>query len=82
MSWGETARNVRGDDAADRHHGLMRIPMLRCDACGRFVGLVDLEHGRATRRLVTPDSLCSVEEFETLCPDHAVASVRVAETLV
>jgi hypothetical protein len=37
---------------------------MRCDVCGRFVGM------SGSRRLVTPDSDRSSEEFETLCPMH------------
>jgi hypothetical protein len=37
---------------------------MRCDACGRFVGM------NGSRRLVTPDSDRSSEEYETLCPAH------------
>jgi hypothetical protein len=37
---------------------------MRCDACGRFVGM------KGSRRLVTPDSDRSSEEYETLCPAH------------
>ena len=43
---------------------------LRCDVCGKFVSYEDLEEGRAIHHLITPDSLCSTEEFETLCRDH------------
>lgn len=43
---------------------------LRCDVCGKFVGNVDLHMGRAVRRLLTPDSDRSYEEWETLCQKH------------
>lgn len=36
---------------------------LRCDICGRFAD------EKGTRRLVTPDSDYSAEEYETLCND-------------
>ena len=35
---------------------------MRCDVCGRFVGM------NGSRRLITPDSDRSSEEYETLCP--------------
>jgi hypothetical protein len=43
---------------------------LRCDHCGRFIALEDFASG-ATRRMVTPDSDRSREEYETLCKRHA-----------
>lgn len=42
----------------------------RCDVCGRFIPMVDFEEG-AVRRLLTPDSHRSSEEYETLCKEHA-----------
>ena len=41
----------------------------RCDVCGRFIPLDDFPD-KATRRLVTPDSDRSSEEWETLCKEH------------
>ena len=43
---------------------------LRCDTCGQFIALTDFEHG-ATRRLVTPDSHFTREEYATECVKHA-----------
>ena len=43
---------------------LVRNEHMRCDVCGRFVGM------SGSRRLVTPDSGRSSEEYETLCPVH------------
>lgn len=48
----------------------------RCDVCGRFIPFDDFPGGispgpRAVRRLVTPDSDRSGEEWETLCVEHA-----------
>lgn len=37
----------------------------RCDVCGKFVSPNNFIHGKATRRLITPDSELSREEFET-----------------
>jgi hypothetical protein len=39
----------------------------RCDACGRFLSEEHLARGLASRRLLTPDSDYSREEYETLC---------------
>lgn len=47
----------------------------RCDACGRFIALADFDTG-AVRRLVTPDSHVSREEYETLCAEHAAREVK------
>jgi len=52
----------------------MTTDAMRCDVCGRFVSIEDLASGRARRRLVTPDSHFSCEEYETLCRDHATAA--------
>jgi hypothetical protein len=38
----------------------------RCDACGKFIALDDFDKG-AVRKLVTPDSFETAEEWETLC---------------
>jgi hypothetical protein len=43
----------------------------RCDVCGRFVSLDDLAERRATRRLVTPLSDFTREEYETICERHS-----------
>jgi hypothetical protein len=48
----------------------------RCDVCGRFIALSDFCNGLATRKLVSPDSEYSGEEWETLCEEHANASLR------
>ena len=39
----------------------------KCDVCGRFLAADDITSGRASYRLITPDSEFSFEEFETLC---------------
>lgn len=49
----------------------MRDLWNRCDVCGRFISLMDFGTGGAVRRLVTPDSDRSGEEWETLCDRHA-----------
>ena len=43
---------------------------LRCDVCGQFIADYEFTTGMASRRLVTPDSDYSSEEFETLCHVH------------
>ena len=42
----------------------------RCDWCGKFISLKDFESGKATRQMVTPDSDCSSEDYETDCGNH------------
>ena len=39
----------------------------KCDICGRFISFRDFEFDDATRKLLTPDSDYSIEEFETIC---------------
>ena len=46
----------------------------RCDVCGRFIALSKFQCCKtqgAVRRLITPDSDRSREEWETLCEKHA-----------
>lgn len=50
----------------------------RCDHCGRFIPLADFESGAASRRLVTPDSEFTAEEYETLCRAHIKPAWKVA----
>jgi hypothetical protein len=42
----------------------------RCDICGRFIGMADFNSGKATRRMTTPNSDYSIEDYETLCRRH------------
>ena len=42
----------------------------RCDVCGKFIGFTDLESGAACRVMISPDSDCSQETYDTLCRDH------------
>lgn len=46
----------------------MKAEVFRCDICGRFVSLSDLISGKASTKMVTPDTHFTAEEFETLCP--------------
>lgn len=39
----------------------------KCDICGQFISLKDFESGLAIRKLLTPDSDYSTEEYETIC---------------
>jgi hypothetical protein len=45
--------------------------LFRCDDCGKFISYCDLENGKASHRLVTPDSAYTREEWETLCARHS-----------
>jgi hypothetical protein len=42
----------------------------KCDICGRFVSLKDLESGKAVRKVISVDSDWSVEDYETICKKH------------
>ena len=39
----------------------------KCDICGRFIPVKDFDDNNACRKLVTPDSHFTTEEWETLC---------------
>lgn len=39
----------------------------RCDYCGVFVSYADLDSGRASHNMITPDSQYTSEEWETEC---------------
>jgi hypothetical protein len=49
----------------------------RCDVCGRFIPIKDFIEEKAVRKLITPDSHRSEEEWETLCPKHRDGTVRI-----
>jgi hypothetical protein len=38
----------------------------QCIYCGRFISLHEFDTGEATRKLFTPDSYCSAEEYTTM----------------
>lgn len=43
----------------------------RCDVCGRFIiSYSAFDSGLAIRKMVTPDSEYSTEDYETLCEQH------------
>ena len=43
----------------------------RCDACGKYIPMLDFSSGAAMRKMITPDSEFTKEEFRTLCRHHA-----------
>lgn len=50
-----------------------------CDECGRFISYTELSDGRATHRLLTPDSHFSGEEYESFhnrCARKIDAAIR------
>ena len=40
---------------------------IRCDACGKFISYDDLESRMAIRKMITPDSHFTSEEWENIC---------------
>jgi len=42
----------------------------RCDVCGRFISFNAFDCGNAVRKMVTPDSEYSAEDYTTLCEKH------------
>jgi len=42
----------------------------RCDHCGKFISMKDLNSGTAMRRMVYPDTAFTAETYETLCAKH------------
>jgi hypothetical protein len=46
----------------------------RCDVCGKFISFDDIATGKAVRKMVTPDSEFTDEEYETLCSEHKEVS--------
>lgn len=53
----------------ERFPGSGADPWNRCDVCGQFISFKDFGKG-AVRNLLTPDSDCSKETWETLCVKH------------
>jgi len=47
--------------------GNMIKEKFRCDYCGRFISIKDLEEGKAHTYMITPDSYFTKEEYETIC---------------
>lgn len=60
---------------------MKRDPWNRCDVCGKFIPLRDFNEGGASslavRTLITPDSECSRETWETLCKEHSGIGARL-----
>lgn len=54
------------DQDIKRHHE----PWNRCDVCGRFISFNDFDCGNAVRKMITPDSHLSHEDYMTLCETH------------
>ena len=46
----------------------------RCDDCGRLIAYQDFADGKATHRLLEPDSYLGKETWETLCSKHKETS--------
>jgi len=42
---------------------------IRCDFCGKFISIKDLDDGKAYIQMITPDSHFTKEEFENCCKD-------------
>lgn len=40
---------------------------IKCDICGQFVSIQSLIDGEAIRKLITPDTYFTSEEYETVC---------------
>ena len=49
----------------------------RCDVCGRFISIKDIQSGKASNIMILPDSELSKEIYETLCPKHNTKNVMV-----
>lgn len=39
----------------------------RCDDCGKFIAMIAIIEGRASRKLIMPDNHFGAECYETLC---------------
>jgi hypothetical protein len=45
-------------------------PWNKCQECGKFIPYDDFVKGKASHRIVTPESLVTYETYETLCKKH------------
>ena len=43
----------------------------KCHECGRFIPWKDFVNGKASHRLLEPDSDLGTEKWETLCRKHS-----------
>lgn len=41
--------------------------IIKCDACGRFIPIIDIDLGRASHKMITPDSGYTSESYESIC---------------
>jgi len=44
-----------------------KVERIKCTWCGRFISYADLHSEKAYHYMVTPDSYCSVETWESCC---------------
>ena len=49
----------------------------KCDCCGIFFSIKDIENGSASHIMTSPDSDYSIEDYESLC-EKCVAAVKGA----
>ena len=49
---------------------------IKCDFCGRFISIKDLDEGKAYIKMVTPDSHFTKEEYEICCKNCKVSMGR------
>ena len=54
----------------DHEYGTHPLGWNRCDICGKFIAMQSFDDGKAIRRMITPDSEYTGEEYETLCSIH------------
>jgi len=55
---------------------LLSSGQIKCDGCGKFIGLDDLIAGIATRFYALPDSEFSRDTFESECMDCKASANR------
>lgn len=48
---------------------LTRQGHIKCDECGKWIKLDDIDSGKAGHKLLTPDSDLSIETYESICAD-------------
>lgn len=65
-------RLIQGNAVENRESASNQTLWNRCDVCGQFISIKDFQSGSAIRKLLTPDSDYSYEEFETLCYRHSI----------
>lgn len=52
----------------------------KCQECGRLISYDDIQSGKATHTMLTPDSDVSYESWETLCRDHSKPNTEVSNS--